>query len=61
MCSLAANGLCSAFQLGLANGGPAGLVYGFLFTWLGNILQTLVMAEMASMLVVDSTRPSAIH
>ena len=31
------------------NGGPSGLVYGFLFSWTGNILQTLVMAEIASM------------
>jgi hypothetical protein len=49
--ALVANGLCSVFQAGLANGGPAGLIYGFLFTWLGTIFQTLVMAEMASMLV----------
>ena len=40
-----------AFQAGLANGGPSGLVYGFLFTWIGSGLQVLVMAELASMFV----------
>ena len=40
------------FQNGLNNGGPAGLIYGFLFTWIGSAIQALVMAEMASMLVV---------
>ena len=34
---------------GLENGGPAGLIYGYLFVWLGATLQALVMAEMASM------------
>ena len=36
---------------GLQNGGPAGLIYGYLFVWLGATLQALVMAEMASMYV----------
>ena len=36
---------------GLSNGGPAGLVYGYLFVWCGASLQALVMAEMASMYV----------
>ena len=40
---------------GLQNGGPAGLIYGFLFVWCGASFQTLVMAEMASMYV--ETRP----
>ena len=34
---------------GLTNGGPVGLIYGFLFVWIGPSLQTLVMGEMASM------------
>ena len=34
---------------GLENGGPAGLVYGYLLVWAGTVLQMLVMAEMASM------------
>ena len=42
------------FQNGLNNGGPAGLIYGFLFTWIGSGTQALVMAEMASMLVVTA-------
>ncbi len=33
------------------NGGPAGLVYGYLFAWGGAMLQAVVMAEMASMCV----------
>ena len=41
----------STFAGGLNNGGPAGLVYGFIFTLIGNILQCLVMAELASMFV----------
>ena len=36
---------------GLENGGPAGLIYGYLFVWIGATLQALVMAEMASMYV----------
>ena len=38
---------------GLENGGPAGLIYGYLFVWCGAILQALVMAEMASMYVYN--------
>ena len=36
---------------GLQNGGPAGLIYGYIFVWCGASLQALVMAEMASMYV----------
>ena len=43
-------GFLSTLQQGLANGGPAGLVYGYLFTWVGSMVQALVMAEMASMI-----------
>ncbi|ORY02848.1 amino acid transporter-like protein [Clohesyomyces aquaticus] len=42
-------GALTTFQSGLLNGGPAGLVYGFIFAWIGTILQALVMGEMASM------------
>ncbi|GME28986.1 Amino acid/polyamine transporter I [Neofusicoccum parvum] len=38
------------FQGGLLNGGNAGLIYGYIFVWVGTILQVLVMAEMASMI-----------
>ena len=38
----------------LENGGPAGLIYGYLFVWCGAILQALVMAEMASMYVSNT-------
>ena len=47
----------SAFQAGLYNGGPSGLVYGFLFSWVGSLLQALVMAEMASMSVTYRCTP----
>ena len=48
------NSLRSTMLDGLQNGGPAGLVYGFLFVWCGASFQTLVMAEMASMYVEPS-------
>ena len=38
-------------EYGLQNGGPAGLIYGFILAWVGQSLQALVMAEMASMYV----------
>ncbi len=41
--------LCRVFSSGLVNGGPAGLIYGFIFAWIGTILQAIVMGEMASM------------
>ncbi|EDN92338.1 hypothetical protein SS1G_08201 [Sclerotinia sclerotiorum 1980 UF-70] len=37
-------------QFGLQNGGPAGLIYGYLAAWAGSMLQALVMAEMSSMI-----------
>jgi hypothetical protein len=45
------DGLDRVFQTGLANGGPSGLVYGYIFTWIGTVFQGLVMAELASMFV----------
>ena len=45
----------SVFQAGLTNGGPSGLVYGYIFTWLGNISQVLVMAELASMSALEAS------
>ena len=41
--------LLRSLKYGLLNGGPAGLVYGFMFAWVGQSLQALVMAEMAEM------------
>ncbi|KAL8947412.1 MAG: hypothetical protein Q9222_006301 [Ikaeria aurantiellina] len=37
------------FTTGLTNGGSAGLVYGYLFVWIGTISLFTTMAEMASM------------
>ena len=43
-------GLVNAFQAGLENGGPAGLIYGFFVTWIGVFSQAFVMAEMGAMI-----------
>jgi choline transport protein len=40
----------SVFSSGLSNGGPSGLVYGYLIVLVGTMFQTLTMAEMASMI-----------
>lgn len=45
----------------LENGGPAGLIYGYLFVWCGVILQALVMAEMASMYVFSKALPAILY
>ncbi|MCJ1465810.1 hypothetical protein MMC07_004429 [Pseudocyphellaria aurata] len=42
-------GLLVVFTYGLGNGGPAGLVYGFLFCWLGYLSVVASMAELVSM------------
>ena len=39
----------SSFEGALKNGGPAGLIYGFIFAWIGTLLQALVQGEMGSM------------
>ncbi|MCJ1391115.1 hypothetical protein MMC18_003977 [Xylographa bjoerkii] len=49
--SMSAIGL-TTLQFGLQNGGPAGLVYGYIAAWIGAFLQALVMAEMASMIPI---------
>lgn len=51
---LFADSRSSGFGPQLLNGGPAGLFGGFIFAWGGTMLQGLVMAEMASMLVVPT-------
>ena len=38
----------SVFTFGLGNGGPAGLVYGFIFCWIGTVGLFCSLAEMAS-------------
>ncbi|KAI9830271.1 MAG: hypothetical protein M1838_005819 [Thelocarpon superellum] len=40
--------LFSAFTYGLTNGGPAGLVYGYIFCWIGTWAVTASLAELAS-------------
>ena len=39
----------SVFLYGFSNGGPSGLVYGYLFCWLGTLTTVASLAEMASM------------
>ena len=43
--------LYSVLEAGLLNGGASGLIYGFIFAWVGSIMQVLTMAEMGSMYV----------
>ncbi|MCJ1318976.1 hypothetical protein MMC15_004308 [Xylographa vitiligo] len=43
-------GILSVLEAGLLNGGPSGLIYGFIFAWVGSIMQVLTMAEMGSMI-----------
>ncbi|KAJ4299251.1 hypothetical protein N0V90_004495 [Kalmusia sp. IMI 367209] len=42
-------GLCSVFIFGLMDGGPAGLIYGFLFCWIGYATVVATMGELVSM------------
>ena len=42
-------GMFSVFIYGLEDGGPAGLVYGYLFCWLGYFTVVASLAEMISM------------
>lgn len=42
-------GLFSVFVFGLMNGGPAGLLYGFLLVWLGYAAVVASMGELVSM------------
>lgn len=44
-------GLFSVFIYGLEDGGPAGLVYGYLFCWFGYFTAVASLAEMISMWV----------
>lgn len=37
------------FQQGLMNGGPAGVIYSYLFVWLGNLSVFSTLSELASM------------
>lgn len=42
-------GLLTVFVYGLTDGGPAGLVYGYLFCWAGYFAVVASLAEMVSM------------
>ncbi|KAI4231321.1 MAG: hypothetical protein L6R40_007766 [Gallowayella cf. fulva] len=47
-------GLLILFVQGLTNGGPAGLVYGYLLSWIGTVAVFISMAELASMAPTSS-------
>ncbi|KAL8935475.1 MAG: hypothetical protein Q9216_005403 [Gyalolechia sp. 2 TL-2023] len=47
-------GLLIVFVQGLSNGGPAGLVYGYLLAWVGTLAVFTTMAELASMAPTSS-------
>jgi amino acid permease len=42
-------GMFSVFVFGLQNGGPSGLIYGFLFVWVGYGCVVATMGELVSM------------
>lgn len=42
--------LLSIFNVGLQDGGPAGLIYGFLFCWIGYTAVVASLAELVSMI-----------
>ncbi|KAI9732958.1 MAG: hypothetical protein M1818_007391 [Claussenomyces sp. TS43310] len=42
-------GVLALFAQGFTNGGPAGLVYGFILTWIGTMSIFLTLSELASM------------
>lgn len=42
-------GALSLFAQGLSNGGPAGIIYGFIIVWLGNLSLFSTLCELASM------------
>ncbi|KAL9025497.1 MAG: hypothetical protein Q9196_005692 [Gyalolechia fulgens] len=47
-------GLLTVFVQGLTNGGPAGLVYGYLLAWIGTLAVFTTMAELVSMAPTSS-------
>ncbi|KAF8867268.1 amino acid transporter-like protein [Acephala macrosclerotiorum] len=52
VCSLLSTweGMFAVFLFGFQNGGPAGLVYGYIFCWIGTMATVASLAEMASMM-----------
>lgn len=51
VCSLLSTweGMFAVFIFGFQNGGPAGLIYGYLFCWVGTLCTVASLGEMASM------------
>lgn len=52
VCSLLSTweGMFAVFIFGFQNGGPAGLIYGYLFCWVGTLCTVASLGEMASMM-----------
>jgi len=52
VCSLLSTweGMFAVFLLGFQNGGPAGLIYGYIFCFIGTLMVVASLAEMASMM-----------
>ncbi|KAH8808489.1 amino acid/polyamine transporter I [Xylogone sp. PMI_703] len=52
VCSLLSTweGMFAVFLYGFQNGGPAGLVYGYIFCWIGTLAVVASMSELASMM-----------
>ncbi|TVY18172.1 Choline transport protein [Lachnellula arida] len=52
VCSLLSTweGIFAVFLLGFQNGGPAGLIYGYIFCFIGTLMVVASLAEMASMM-----------
>ena len=46
---LGTDGAYSVFVYGLTDGGPGGLVYGYIFCWLGYFAVVASLAELVSM------------
>lgn len=51
--------ILSTVAFGLGNGGPGGLIWTFVAAWLGFILVSVSMAEMASMAPTSGTTNSS--
>ena len=42
--------ILETLKFGLKNGGPAGLIYQYIFVWFGIMMSFVIISEMASML-----------
>lgn len=47
-------GVNTLFSTGITNGGPAGLIYGYLFIWVGTLSVFITLSELTSMAPISS-------